>query len=134
MRSWGEQMNKTSLFRAYCDWPCETVVFVEASDPQNASFKISSLIGTLYGCLAHDVSFYNVDSYLELINEKGIGDDLDFRLFESGWNADGVASWVESPLFLAPENQLFLLDTWTRLQRHLEELGHDEQRQVHPRM
>lgn len=127
-------MNKTSLFRAYCDWPYETVVFVEACNPQNASSKISSLIGMLYGCPAHDVSFYNVDSYLELIDEKGIGDDRDFRLFESGWNADGVASWVENPLFLAPVNQLFLLDTWARLQRHLEELGHEEQHQVRPRM
>ncbi len=62
-------MNKTSLFRAYCDWPYETAVFVEASDNQSAALKISRLIGTLYGCPTDDVSFYNVDSYSELIDE-----------------------------------------------------------------
>jgi hypothetical protein len=98
-------MNKTSLFRAYCDWPYVTAVFVEANDRQSASLKISRLIGTLYGCQPDDVSFYNLDSYRELIDEKGVDDDQDFRLFESGWDADGVASWVESPLFpCAPES------------------------------
>lgn len=134
MRNWGDKMNKTSLFRAYCDWPYETAVFVEARDRQSASLKISCLIGALFGCLPNDVSFYNLDSYFELINEKGVDDDLDFRLFESGWDADGVASWVDGPLFLAPLNQSFLLVTWGRLQRHLEELGLDEQHQVRPRM
>jgi hypothetical protein len=123
-------MNKTLLFRAYCDWPYETAVFVEASDRNGATLKISHLIGTLYGCPADDVSFYNLDSYFGLIDEKGVGDDLDFRLFESGWDADGVASWVDSPLFLAPLNQSFLLAAWGRLQRHLE----DDQHQVRPRM
>ncbi|CAN7484638.1 hypothetical protein [Duganella sp. LjRoot269] len=127
-------MNKTSLFRAYCDWPYDTAVFVEATDRQSAALKISRLIGTLYGCPTDDVSFYNLDSYYELVDEKGVGDDLDFRLFESGWDADGVASWVDTPLFLAPLNQSFLLAAWERLQRHLEGLGHDDQLQVHPRM
>lgn len=127
-------MNKTSLFRAYCDWPYETAVFVEASDRRSAAAKISRLIGTLYDCPADDVSFYNLDSYSELTDEKGVGDDLDFRLFESGWDADGVASWVESPLFLAPSNQSFLLAAWRRLQRHLEALGREDQHQVRPRM
>ncbi len=98
-------MSKTSLFRAYCNWPYETAVFVEASNRHSAAHKIAFLIGTLYGCSPDDVSFYNLDSYNELINEKGVGDDLDFRLFESGWDADGFVSWVGSPLFLAPLNQ-----------------------------
>jgi hypothetical protein len=128
-------MHKTSLFRAYCDWPYETAVFVEAGDRLSASFKISLLIGALYGCQPDDVSFYNLDSYLELIEEKGIDDDRDFRLFESGWNSDGVTSWVDSPLFLAPLNQSFLLAAWGRLQCHLEDLGHsDQHQQVRPRM
>ncbi|MBV6323739.1 hypothetical protein [Duganella violaceipulchra] len=127
-------MNKTSLFRAYCFWPYETAVFVEASDRQSAAVKISRLIGALYGCPADDVSFYNLDSYSELIDEKGIGEDLDFRLFESGWDADGVASWMDGPLFLAPLNQSYLPAAWGRLQRHLEELGRDDQHQVRPRM
>ncbi len=127
-------MNKTSLFRAYCDWPYDTAVFVEASDPRSAAFKISRLIGTLYSCPTDEVSFYNLDSYSELIDEKGVSDDLDFRLFESGWDTDGVTSWVDSPIFLAPLNQSFLLAAWGRLQRHLEELGHDDQNQVGPGM
>lgn len=127
-------MNKTSLFRAYCDWPYETAVFVEANDRQNAAVKLSRLIGTFYGCPIDDVSFYNLDSYFELIHEKGVGDDLDFRLFESGWDADGVESWVDSPLFLAPLNQSFLLAAWGRLQRHLEDHGIAKQDQVRPRM
>lgn len=127
-------MNKTSIFRAYCDWPYETAVFVEANDRDSAAVKISRLIGTLYGCPIGDVSFYNLDSYSELIDEKGAGDDLDFRLFESGWDAHGVASWVDSPLFLAPLNQSFLLAVWGRLQRHLEDHGLTEQHQVRPQM
>jgi hypothetical protein len=127
-------MNKTSLFRAYCDWPYETAVFVEASDRQSAALKISRLVGTLYGCPTDDVSFYNVDSYSEPIDEKGVGEDLDFRLFESGWNADGVASWVDSPLFLAPLNQAFLRATWGRLQQHIEELRLDDDNQIRIRM
>ena len=127
-------MNKTSLFRAYCDWPYETAVFVEANDRRSASVKISVLIGELYGCTPEEVSFYNLDSYSELMDEKGIDDDRDFRLFESGWDADGVTSWVENPLFLAPLNQSFLLATWGRLQRRLEELSFDEEHQVRPRM
>lgn len=128
-------MNKTSLFRAYCDWPYETAVFVEASDRQSASLKISRLIGMLYGCQPDDVSFYNLDSYRELIDEKGVDDDQDFRLFESGWDADGVASWLDSPLFLAPLNQSFLLAAWGRLQCHLEGLRlSEEHEQVRPRM
>ena len=127
-------MSKASLFRAYCDWPYETAVFVEASNCHSAAHKISCLIGTLYGCSPDDVSFYNLDSYIELIDEKGVGDDLDFRLFESGWDADGVVSWVESPLFLAPLNQAFLLATWARLQVHIEELGHDDQSRARLRM
>jgi hypothetical protein len=127
-------MSKTSLFRAYCDWPYETAVFVEASNRHSAAHKIAFLIGTLYGCSPDDVSFYNLDSYDELINEKGVGDDLDFRLFESGWDADGVVSWVDSPLFLAPLNQSLLLATWGRLQLHIEELRLDDQCQVRARM
>lgn len=123
-------MNKTSLFRAYCDWPYQAAVFVEANDQQSASLKVSGLIGALYGCPPYDVSFYNLDSYAELMDEKGVGDDLDFRLFESGWDADGVTSWVENPLFLAPLNQAYLLATWGRLQRHLEDLSFDERHQV----
>lgn len=127
-------MNKTSLFRAYCDWPYETAVFVEADNRQNASVKISRMIGALYGCSPEDVSFYNVDSYFELMNEKGIDDDMDFRLFESGWDSEGVTSWVENPLFLAPLNQSFLLATWDRLQHRLEELSFDEEHASRPRM
>ena len=123
-------MNRTSLFRAYCDWPYEMTVFVEAIDRQTAAFKISRLIGMFYGCAADDVSFYNLDSYSELIDEKGVSDDLDFRLFESGWDVDGVASWVGEPLFLAPSNQSFLLAAWRRLQSHLEDLDY----QARPRM
>lgn len=134
MQSWGDEMNKTSLFRAYCDWPYEAAVFVEASDRQSASVKISRLIGALHGCSPQDVSFYNLDSYSELMDEKGIDDDMDFRLFESGWDADGVSSWVENPLFLAPLNQSFLLATWCRLKRRLEDLSFDEEHQVRPRM
>jgi hypothetical protein len=127
-------MNKTSLFRAYCDWPYETAVFVEANDRPSAAAKLSRLIGMLYGCPTDDVSFYNHDSYRELIDEKGVGDDLDLRLFESGWDADGVASWVGSPLFLAPLNQSFLLAAWGRLQRHLEDHCLVEQHQARPRV
>lgn len=127
-------MGKTSLFRAYCDWPYETAIYVEASSCNSAANKISSLIGMLYGRSPDDVSFYNLDSYHELIGEKGTGKDLDFRLFESGWDADGVASWGDSPLFLAPLNQAFLLATWGRLQQHIEELRLNDQYQVRPRM
>lgn len=127
-------MHKTLLFRAYCDWPYETAVFVEASDRQTASTKISKLVGTLYGCSPDHVAFYNLDSYTELLREKGIGDDVDFRLFETGWDADGVTSWIESPLFLAPMNQSYLLETWGRLQRYLEELALREPNRVRPCM
>jgi hypothetical protein len=126
-------MDKTFLFRAYCDWPYQKAIYIEASNRNSAARKISSLTAALYDCSPDDVSFYNLDSYLELIDEKGAGEDLDFRLFESGWNAGGVVSWVENPLFLAPLNQAFLLATWGCLQRHIEELCFDDQGQIHPR-
>jgi len=39
---------------------------------------------------------------------------------------------VKNPLFLAPQNQSFLLVTWGRLQRSLEELSLEEECQVRP--
>jgi hypothetical protein len=119
-------MNKTSLFRTYCDWPYQAAVFVEANDQQSATVKISKLIGALYGCPQDHVSFYNLDLYAEHMHEKGVGDDLDFRLFKSGWDADGVTSWMENPLFLTPLNQSYLLATWGRLQRHFEDMSIDD--------
>jgi hypothetical protein len=109
-------------------------VFVEANDRQSAAVKIPLLIGTLYGCPPEDVSFYNLDSYFELLDESGIDDDMELRIFESGWDADSVTSWVKNPLFLAPLNQSFLLATWGRLQRRLEELSLEAEHQVRPCM
>jgi hypothetical protein len=124
-------MNKIFLFRDYCDWPYQTAVFVEANNQRCASVNISRLIGALYGCAKEDVSFYNIDSYTEFMDEKDIDDDLDFRLFESRQDSDGVTSWLETPLFLTPPEPGVLTRHRGRLQRHLEDSGVNERHQIH---
>lgn len=44
----------------------------------------TKLIGALHGRLQEHVSLYNIDSYTEFMDEKGVGDDLDLRLSNQG--------------------------------------------------
>lgn len=54
---------------------------------------------------ADELVLYHHDSYRELVN-KGVSDDEDLRVFETGWQGDSVTVWAERPLFLTADPTL----------------------------
>lgn len=82
----------------------ERIVFVEACNREDAARRITLHIAAIDDVPADQVSFYNLDSKSELI-AHGVSDDLDLRIFETGWRGNKVECWVEAPMFLvrAPE-------------------------------
>lgn len=60
-----------------------------------------------------ELALYNLDSYRDLV-DKGVSDDEDLRVFETGWKGVEVSSWVERPLFLTADQTL--VHRWAELQ------------------
>jgi hypothetical protein len=111
-------MDKTFLYRAYCEMPYKAFVFVEAISREAAKERLYSLLSALSGRHSIDISLRNLDSWHDLV-ERNMSDDFDLRIFELGWLGTEVICWITKPLFLAPDNNAFLLNKWTELQLQL---------------
>lgn len=92
----------------------ERVVFVEASNRPSAIGIIAAAVAAIESRTPGEVDdrIINCDSAHELINQ-GASDDLELRLFETGWSGD-------RPTFL--REALFLLDVPTALIRKWSEI------------
>jgi len=113
-------MNKTLLYRTYCEVPYKTFVFVEAISPEEARAKFYFLLSALSGRQPKDISLISLDSWYDMVN-RSVSEDFDMRIFESGWLGNEIICWINSPLFLAPDNNAFLLNKWAELQLGLTE-------------
>jgi hypothetical protein len=108
-------MDKTYLYRAYCEVPFKTFVFVEATSRYEAREKLYTLLAILSGRRPEALSIINLDSWHDLVEDIA-SDDFALRIFEAGWLANKHVCWIDNPLFLAPVNNNFLLKKWTELQ------------------
>lgn len=93
------------IFRAHVspafDFGPERTAYVEAFSHRDAIRKIANAIAALESRLPDAVQerIYNVASARELVNE-GLSQDVEVRLFETGWYAGQAISFVQEPLFL----------------------------------
>jgi hypothetical protein len=79
----------------------ELTVFVEAATHQAAIRKIANAVAIMETRLPDAIEdrIYNCYSARELI-EDGASEDIELRLFETGWSGDRAVSFVDAPLFL----------------------------------
>jgi hypothetical protein len=94
----------------------ERTAFVEAYSHNAAAKKIADVVAALeFGSTPEQVQerIYNCSSGQELIDE-GLSEDLELRLFETGWTGGKATHFVEEPLFLldAPAT---LIRVWARI-------------------
>jgi hypothetical protein len=99
-------LNLSRIFRAHVtpqhSRGTEVTAFVEAASREAAVRKISQAITAIeFGSTAESVAerIYNCNSAAELI-EEGLGEDLEARLFETGWSGGKPICFVGHPLFL----------------------------------
>lgn len=91
----------------------ERIVFFQANSRDDAARKLTALIAAIDGVPEDQVSFYNLDSYQELVN-NGVSENVRLRIFETGWQGLNVACWARNPLFLVRDpGPLFRL--WSTL-------------------
>lgn len=93
----------------------ERTAFVEAFSHQCACKKIAATIAALEHRQTIEVAdrIYNCCSAQELIDE-GLSEDLDLRLFETGWSGGKATHFVSEPLFLL-ERPSDLIRIWAEL-------------------
>lgn len=114
-------MNLQNIWRAIVEPPknapgdyAERIVYVEAYSAKSATAKIIAIIASIDGVADDEVSFYNLDSWADLV-AKGMSSNWDHRIFETGWRGDVVDGWARCPLFLvtnpAPLKALWLAAT-----------------------
>ncbi len=79
----------------------ERTAFVEAASPRDAVRKIANAVAAFENRLPDTVEerLYNVSSAQELTDE-GLSEDIEARLFETGWCGNRAVCFVQEPLFL----------------------------------
>jgi hypothetical protein len=92
------------LFRAFIGAESrgtERTAFVEAASHRDAIRKIANAVAALETRLPETVEerIYNCASVRELIDE-GLSEDIELRVFETGWSGGKPICFVEEPLFL----------------------------------
>jgi len=82
----------------------ERTAYVEASSHDCACKKIAAAVAALEHRAPADVAdrIYNPYSAQELVAD-GLSDDLELRLFETGWSGGKATHFVREPLFLLAE-------------------------------
>jgi hypothetical protein len=92
----------------------ERTFFVDAATHQAAAKKIAGTISALEYTKLYEAesAIYNVYSVFELVHD-GISDDLEARLFETGWGGGRVICWVQAPVFLVADPAP-LIQAWVR--------------------
>jgi hypothetical protein len=94
------------LYRAHiCSaygYGTERTAYVEAASHRDATRKIANAVAALECRLPDAVEerIYNCTSARELI-EEGLSEDIELRLFDTGWCGGEAISFVQEPLFLA---------------------------------
>jgi hypothetical protein len=107
------------IYRAHISAPsvygAERTAFVEAAGHRDAVRKIAAAVAALETRLPETVEerIYNCASARELI-EDGSSEDIELRLFETGWCGNDAVSFVTEPLFLlaAPAS---LIRKWAQI-------------------
>jgi hypothetical protein len=91
----------------------ERVAFVEAIHGHAALKKVAAAIAALEcrSPSAVEERLYNIQSAEECV-EQGISDDVELRVFETGWNGH-APTYVEEPLFLVAAPAA-LIRAWSR--------------------
>lgn len=97
----------------------ERIVFVQAGTYNAAADKIRRIIATIDGVADEVVSFYNLDSYAELV-AAGVSVDERQRIFETGWRGQRVCDWARAPLFFV-DNPAELYGLWLAATRPVED-------------
>jgi hypothetical protein len=92
------------LYRAFIGAPSygtERTAFVEAASHRDAIRRIANAVGALEMQLPDQVEerIYNCASARELMDE-GMSEDVEMRVFETGWSGGKPICFVEEPLFL----------------------------------
>jgi hypothetical protein len=101
-------LNLSRLYRDHispADWRgTERTAFVEGSSHNCACKKIAAAVAALDHRTPEQVAerIYNCYSAKELIDE-GLSDDLELRIYETGWSGGKATHFVEHPLFLTAE-------------------------------
>ena len=110
------------LYRAHVqpkDWrQPELTAFIEAGSRETAVRKIAQAITAIEcGSTAESVAerCYNLAGASELIDD-GLGEDIEGRLFETGWGNGRPLCFVEHPLVLLSDPAP-LLKVWARVTR-----------------
>jgi hypothetical protein len=108
------------LYRAHVqpkDWrQPELTAFIEAGSRETAVRKISQAIAAIeFGSTPESVAerIYNLAGATELIDD-GLGEDIEGRLFETGWGGSKPICFVEHPLVLLADPGP-LLRVWARV-------------------
>ena len=90
----------------------DCIVFVMAGSREAASRRARSVLAALFDIDPPEVYLYNLASFIDL-NDAGVSDDEDLRVFEIGWKGPTVSVWAEHPLFLTDDASL--LGKWAEL-------------------
>ena len=106
------------LYRAFVgaeSYSAERTAFIEAASHRDAVRKIANVVAALETRLPDQVEerIYNCYSAYELIDE-GVSEDIDLRLFETGWSGNRAICFVEEPLFLLAAPAA-LIRKWARV-------------------
>jgi hypothetical protein len=109
------------LYRAHigsADWRRpERTAFVEAFSHNCACKKIVAAVAALEHRQPAEVAdrIYNCYSAKELVDE-GLSEEIELRLFETGWSGGKATHFVSEPLFLL-ERPRALIAVWTEIAR-----------------
>ncbi|WP_227742892.1 hypothetical protein [Burkholderia gladioli] len=96
-----------SLWRAHTSLPremasAEFTVYVRAISREEAHAAMGHVILAMYPNADLEYAYYNLTSARELV-EQGVSRLENDRLFETGWQGNHVASWVDKPVFAVPD-------------------------------
>ncbi|AJZ56343.1 hypothetical protein [Paraburkholderia fungorum] len=92
------------------------IAYTLAFTREGASKLFHELLAPIAREPADELALYNIDSYRDL-TDKGVSEDEDMRVFETGWKGNAVVNWAERPLFLTADPTL--VSKWAELQAEL---------------
>ncbi|MCL6485253.1 MAG: hypothetical protein I4O49_14005 [Janthinobacterium lividum] len=96
-----------SLWRAHVNLPREIApeeftVFVRAVSREDAHAAMGRVILSIFPSADLEYAYYNLTSARELV-EQGVSRLENDRLFETAWQGNRVAGWVDKPVFAVPD-------------------------------
>ena len=94
------------------------IAYLQAFTRTHAGELFDRLLAEIGREPANELVLYNLVSYRDLV-ERGLSDDEDLRIFETGTQGNEFTDWVERPLFLTADPTL--VTKWAQLQADLAE-------------